>query len=322
MQNQVTPVHLICGPLGIGKTTAIIRYLRRHAGQQFVAVLVNDFGPVGLDAAIMEGDIPQAARENTSLKMLPGGCVCCTSAASLMGAFEQLATLPRVDRIIIEPSGLALVGDMVDVVASVAQKFGLQLRPVITLIEPRLLDRPGFLQAPYYVRMVEAADILVANRCDLARPDQIERLDTWAAGLYPPKLRVLKTTHGEIPDDVFDLEAPPSRVLSAPQKGTGHTTDQFSGGCTFPPETVFDTDQVEQLLQQLAMKGIAGNEVLRLKAILHTDEGWKLYEIARGDNHCRPTDYRRDNRVDWITQGIPILDEAVKALLDRCRLQQ
>src|SRR5690349_4024282 len=127
MTIRKTPVHLIAGPLGIGKTTAIISYLQRQAGREFVAVLVNDFGPVGLDAAIMEGALAQDASANTAIKMLPGGCVCCTSAAGLLSAFEELSVLPRVDRIIIEPSGLSLVGDTLDLVASVADRFSLEL---------------------------------------------------------------------------------------------------------------------------------------------------------------------------------------------------
>jgi G3E family GTPase len=191
---------------------------------------------------------------------------------------------------------------------------------VITLIEPRLLDRAGFLQAPYYVRMVEAADVLVANRCDLATPGQLARLDEWAAGLYPPKLHVLKTVRGEIPDEVFELHGASSHAPTTGARRPAHTDDHCAGGCTFPAELVFDTDLVEHLLQQLAIEGVVGNEVLRLKAILHTQDGWKLYEIARGQSYCRPTDYRRDSRVDWITVGIPILDEVVRGMLARCVL--
>ncbi len=313
------PVNLICGPLGIGKTTSIIRYLKGHAGREFVAVLVNDFGPVGLDAAIIEGDLPADGKGNTSIKILPGGCVCCTSAVNLMGALEDLSKLPRVDRIIVEPSGLAMVGDMVDVLASVADRFSLELRPVIALVEPRLLDRVGFMKAPYYVRMVEAADVLVANRCDMASENHIERFKEWARGLYPPKVRVVMTSHGEIPDEVFELKREPSKANAGGNGAAGHLADQYSGGCIFPADAVFETDRVEETLQQMALKGVVGNEVLRLKAILNTTDGWNLYEIARGQNYSRPTDYRRDSRVDWITEGIPLLDEFVKGLFEKCR---
>lgn len=312
------PVNLVCGPLGIGKTTAIIDYLKRNASKQFCAVLVNDFGPVGLDAAIMEGDLGKTVSDRTAIKMLPGGCVCCTSAAGVLEALEELQSQPRLDRIIIEPSGLAMVGDMVDLVASVAAKFCLEIRPVITIIEPRLLDREAFTRAPYFVRMVEAADVLVANRCDLASTEQLSRFEGWTQTLYPPKLRVIKTTHGRLPDEVFeDGEARALEVGSGNGGKSTHAADQYAGGCVFDAGIVFDAEQIEQTLQELAMRGFVGNEILRLKAILRTTDGWRLYEIARGDNHCRPTDYRRDNRIDWITQGIPLLDTAVKGLFEK-----
>ena len=319
MPDRKVPVNLICGPLGIGKTTTILRYLQRSGSAQFTAVLVNDFGPVGLDAAIIEGDLAHALRANTSIKMLPGGCVCCTSAASFISSIHQLRTLPRLDRIIIEPSGLALVGDMVDVVSSVADKYNLEVLPVITLVEPRLLDRAGFLLAPYYIRMVEAADVLVANRCDLASAAQIARFDEWSAALFPPKLRIYKTTQGELPQEAFDLTFAGPRYSSAPAAiREPHTRGQHAGGCVFEANKEFDPDAVDTLLRGFALKGIVGNEVLRLKAILHTSDGWKLYEIAGTESYCRPTDYRRDSRIDWITQGVPLLDEAIKEMFSAC----
>lgn len=314
------PVHLICGPLGIGKTTAIISYLKRQAGRQFVAVLVNDFGPVGLDAAIMEGDLASHAKENTAIKMLPGGCVCCTSAAGLVGALEQVTAMGKVDRVIIEPSGLAMVGDMVDVVADIAGKFGLELRPVITLVEPRLLDRPGFLKAPYYVRMVEAADILVANRCDLATTEQRTRFMQWADGLWPQKLRVLETVNGDLPDELFQLNSASWQITRPTGNRDGHSEQAFTGGCRFPATQVFDVDRVEQAIQQLAMRGIDDHAILRLKAILHTNEGWKLYEIAGGQQFCRPTDYRHENLLDWIAAG-DIPQQAVEDMIAGCGLR-
>ncbi len=310
------PTHLICGPLGIGKTTAIIDYLRRHAADQFTAVLVNDFGPVGLDAAIMEADIGSAARDRTSIHMLPGGCVCCTAAAGLIGAMEQLSAMPRLDRIIIEPSGLALVGGMIDLVLDLAEKHRLELRPVIALVEPRLLDRAGFHKAPYYVRIVEAADVLVANRCDLATAVQIDAFDQWAADLFPPKLRIVKTTRGHIPDEVFDL-----RYDHQPRRGdvrrAGHSAGEQAGGTSWPADVCFSADAVLDLLGEWSRSGFGGNDILRLKSLLHTNDGWQLFEIAQREVHHRSTDYRRDNRIDWIASG-PVLDEVIRGQFERC----
>jgi G3E family GTPase len=210
-----------------------------------------------------------------------------------------------------------MVGDMVDVVADLAAKLHLELRPVITLVEPRLLDRPGFSKAPYYVRMVEAADILVANRCDLATADQRTRFKQWAAELWPPKLRVLETTHGELPDELFDLNSDSWQITRPSGQRAGHSEQAFSGGCRFPATQVFDAERVEQAIQQLAMHGLDGHAILRLKTILHTTEGWKLYEIAGGRQFYRPTDYRHENLLDWIA-ATEIPQQAVQTLIAQC----
>src|SRR5690606_14091856 len=99
------PVHLICGPLGVGKTTAILDRLQRTRGSEFTAVLVNDFGPVGLDGPIIESAL--GAEAKVDVKMVPGGCVCCTAAAYLTQALAEVARRPGLDRLLIEPSGLA-----------------------------------------------------------------------------------------------------------------------------------------------------------------------------------------------------------------------
>jgi G3E family GTPase len=190
MSQPVSPLacHLITGPLGVGKTTAIIDYLKRHAATQFVAVLVNDFGPVGLDAAIIESDTStDSGAPKPRIMMVPGGCICCSAAAGLLEGFQELSKLSRKpDRVIVEPSGIALVGDTVDLLRSFSEQFNVELRPVVTMIDPKLLNRPAFTRLPYFIRMIESADVLVANRCDLSPRQDIERFEKWAAELYPP----------------------------------------------------------------------------------------------------------------------------------------
>ena len=346
--SPAVPCHVIAGALGVGKTTAIIDYLKRHAARQFVAVLVNDFGPVGLDAAIIEGDTPTAADDQTKIVMLPGGCVCCTAAGGLLTAFQQIFQLPRLDRIIVEPSGLAMVGDMVDLLRSLLRQFPIRLRPVITLVDPKNVDRPGFSKVPYFVRMIEAADILVANRCDLAGDDRVARFAEWAAALYPPKLRVIATDHGRLPDEVFDLEMPepaeepPATFQQIEREDTtrsklanpaqphhshaDHAATSRSGGLVWDAAVRFSLDQVQAFLEQLAKEGFydgdgdGGVPVARLKAILHTENGWRLLEIACGDVFCRATDYRRDNRIDWITTERPLDADAFRQRLESFRL--
>ena len=76
-------VHVICGFLGSGKTTLLQRILTERAGKEPLAVIVNEFGEVGVDGAILAG-------QNIDMVELTAGCLCCTLKGSLVGALEEL----------------------------------------------------------------------------------------------------------------------------------------------------------------------------------------------------------------------------------------
>src|SRR5690606_1860067 len=95
------PTHLIAGPLGAGKTT-LIRHLlaQKPAGERW-AVLINEFGQIGLDAALLE----QGA-DGIALAEVAGGCLCCVNGAPFQVGLGRLLRKARPDRLFIEPSGL------------------------------------------------------------------------------------------------------------------------------------------------------------------------------------------------------------------------
>ena len=100
MLNQI-PTHLIAGPLGAGKTS-LIRHLlaQKPAGERW-AVLINEFGQIGLDAALLErGD------DGIAMAEVAGGCLCCVNGAPFQVGLGRLLRKARPDRLLIEPSGL------------------------------------------------------------------------------------------------------------------------------------------------------------------------------------------------------------------------
>jgi len=308
------PCHLIVGPLGVGKTTAILDFVTRNAGWERTAVLVNDFGPIGLDGPILEsGGVSEVVS-------IPGGCVCCSAAEGLLSAMRKIALLPKITRIIVEPSGLAAPSEIIDHLRSLASEFDLELRPVIGILDLRDIDEVIDSRMPFYQRLVESADILVANRSDVATSRKAARFLEWARGLYPPKLQALVTHHGQLPDRLFESPPPPkpTRIALAIRDDPGrqntgrlqhdhkhhahaHGAAEHAGGLILEATTVFNLARIEVFLLELVGAGFQGVRPLRLKAALHTDAGWKLVEIARGDVFVRATEYRRDNRIDWIT---------------------
>ena len=198
MTDQPTiPCHIVAGPLGVGKTSAILNYLRQNATDQRVGVLVNDFGPVGLGGATLQAEAPQ-----THVLNVPGGCICCTMLAELPDCIRRITGEQTLDRLIIEPSGMASPAQVVDTLRQAQSKLAIALSPTIVILSAADFDAETFERMAYSHVFCEAADILVFNRCDQAGDDKVEAARQWADELDPPKLRVLTTSHGELPSEM------------------------------------------------------------------------------------------------------------------------
>src|SRR6187397_3481771 len=101
------PCTIVTGVLGSGKTT-LIRHVLAHADGRRLAVIVNEFGDVGIDGEILKGCGDEACPEENIVE-LANGCLCCSVADEFVPALDAiLAKMPRVEHIVIETSGLAL----------------------------------------------------------------------------------------------------------------------------------------------------------------------------------------------------------------------
>ena len=112
------PCTVVTGFLGAGKTT-LIRNILENAGGRRLAIIVNEFGDVGIDGEILKGCGVEACPEENIVE-LANGCICCTVADDFVPALDQiLSRSPRVDHILIETSGLALPKPLVQALVKI-----------------------------------------------------------------------------------------------------------------------------------------------------------------------------------------------------------
>ena len=211
------PITLIGGYLGAGKTSLLNHLLTHAGGGERIAVLVNDFGALGLDAALV-------ARRDADTVTLTNGCVCCTIADDFGTALDaQVRAGEPPERIVVETSGVAEPGKT----ARYASGWpGVRLDAVLTVVDletirARVKDRfVGGLVA----RQIEAADLIVANKSD--RVDARVRLSTtgWLAR-RAPLAALIRTTHGRVA---------PSVVLGVDMRASGGFDEEAGGGRSRP----------------------------------------------------------------------------------------
>jgi G3E family GTPase len=283
------PLHLFGGPLGVGKTTAIRRYVAES--DEYVAVIVNDFGETGYDAALIA---EKGTADRLRIENVPGGCLCCTSAAQLLPALQALCNDPHIKRIIIEPSGVALLDPLLKMLQAAAPDCGFELRSVIVLFDA-LKTRPAALELiPYWRHLAECADVAVINRCDLAPPTAADALSQWLGKLDPPKCRIVKTEFGYLPPEIFDLSRSPDRPLPE------HHHSNLPPAGTFRSNETFRLSPLLDVLREMAPS------TDRFKGVFNTDQGRVRLEIACGEVIQRPAPAVGSSSADWIGDAAEI----------------
>lgn len=302
MTSRAIPCHLIAGPLGVGKTTAILDYLRRRQDVENIAVLVNDFGPGGLDGMILreEGATP---RGGLTVIPVPGGCLCCTSAVHFEIHLQRIAQDPGIDRIIIEPSGIVMLDQMKALLARLAPALGLDLQPVIVMLNLARFEPRHFTAIPYHAMLVREANVLVGNRRDGAAPERIESFHAFAGPLQSNGKRIYTAEFGRLPAEAFaaGLAVASSGTATTPP-GHIEREQRRSGAREWDGETRFHHQGMIEALQAW-LDAIDDPVETRFKGAFQTDQGWSLVEIAQGRLYARPFPAQDKSRAEWILSG-------------------
>lgn len=188
------PVTVIGGYLGTGKTTLVNRLLRAADGQR-LAVLVNDFGATPIDRDLI------VSSSGDTLE-ISGGCVCCSYGSDLM---DTLMTLPEqrpdIERVVLETSGVALPG-MVASAVTLLPAYRIDGIVVMVDVETvRTMADDAYL-GDTITRQVAAADLVIANRCDLVDEASLQETLAWLA-TQNPAARILPATRAEIAPDLL-----------------------------------------------------------------------------------------------------------------------
>ncbi len=173
-------IHLLFGFLGAGKTTLVRNLLQTADPDYPTAVIVNEFGDVGIDGDIIQGNTIDTVE-------LASGCICCTLKGSLMNAIEELANDKGARRIVVEATGVADPEDMLDDLedSTIAEKMN--VAPIVVVVDASYFNKVRPMLGEFYVSQVLNADIVIINKIDRTDEqelknvtEQIKEINPWA----------------------------------------------------------------------------------------------------------------------------------------------
>ncbi|MYG97928.1 MAG: GTP-binding protein [Acidimicrobiaceae bacterium] len=223
----LVPVTVVAGYLGAGKTTLINELLAQGHGRR-LAVLVNDFGAVDIDSAL----IAEHTGRTVSLK---NGCVCCSIADELGDALDRVLALePAPDQIVIEASGVA---DPAKVAAYGQGWPGCRLDAVVVLADAetvRARSRDQFV-GELVTRQLRRADVVLVTKCDLVTGPELADLAGWLAEEAPGSATLTRCS-GQLD---------PALILEAGRAVEGTSPQSTLSGDNGPAEAVFESAVLE-----------------------------------------------------------------------------
>ncbi|QEM81638.1 CobW family GTP-binding protein [Halomonas binhaiensis] len=342
------PTHVITGFLGSGKSSLIRELIAQKPEGERWAILVNEFGQVGIDQAMFEDKPEQGRYEGeVHVEAMAGGCLCCQLSIVLRATLIRLVTRYRPDRLIIEPSGLGHPSGLVEVLQDEHFSEVLELNDILALLDPRRLDDPRSRDHETFRDQLALADALVITMGDLATEEQRQYVDEWVARRWPAPRWVAWAEHGRLPisrllegagrhDEGHSqalpqptshrmaaaVETAPPMVFMeeaapAPGKGIsshGSALGYITLGLRWHPSERFDLDRLSLYLSALPGE-------CRIKAVMHTDIGWRLYNRGTGPSTLAASSWRRDSRLEIIWPQETHLDpEEVTAGIEAQRL--
>lgn len=308
----MTKTNLITGFLGSGKTTSILHLLAHKPADEKWAVLVNEFGEVGIDGALL-------ADSGALLKEIPGGCMCCVNGLPMQVGLNTLLRQGKPDRLLIEPTGLGHPKQILDILTAAVYEPWIDLRATLCVLDPRQLLDSKVMANDNFRDQLAAADVIISNKADRMTAESEQAFDAWWQEHAGERLHI-RATQGNIDPALLDL--PRLNLAPLPESAAhAHSHGQKKGlaalslpahqrwrrslnsgqgykacGWIFDADTTFDTIG---LLEWARLAPVA-----RVKGVMRIAEGLVRINRQGWDLHIETQNVAPpDSRIELITES-------------------
>lgn len=319
------PTNIITGFLGAGKTSAILQLLADKPPKERWAVLVNEFGEIGVDGSLLDGQY--STLQNVFIREVPGGCMCCTAGVPMQVALNKLLREAKPDRLLIEPTGLGHPKEVLKVLSASHYQDVLSLQKTLTLVDARQLNDPRYTTHDIFNQQINIADIVIGNKTDLYQNEDKINLTNYVKTHGQANATVLFSQHGDIDISllagrnsaveapscsnhkhhhndpiqkllVSDLPIPECGFIKAVNTGEGY----HSVGWRFSIDTLFNHHKLLAFLNTISAE--------RIKGVFNTDIGTFGYNINNDNLTETQLNGVKESRIEIILQSESDLLEA------------
>lgn len=301
------PVTLLTGFLGAGKTTLLNEVLAGMHGRR-VAVLVNDFGAINIDAELVES----VADDTISLR---NGCICCSIRGDLLHAVVRLLARPDPpEHVLIEASGVADPVPIAETFLLPQVRQLVRLDSIITVVDAEQA-RDAEEYADLIQDQISAADIVILNKIDLAPPNLRRGLHEWVH-LLVPQARVLEAQFCQVPTELLLGEGVNRQARETAHSATDHG-DSFRTW-SYESDVPFALERLRAALENVPPW------VFRAKGVLYVAESPRrvlVHVVGKRHTMARAAPWDDEPpRTRLVAIGTPHGwdDEALQHLFDRC----
>ncbi|MDU0810276.1 MAG: cobalamin biosynthesis protein CobW [Burkholderia sp.] len=290
------PVTIVTGFLGSGKTT-LLRHILRNSNDRRIAVIINEFGKLGIDGEILKGceigcdDINHQSNSEKiqdRLYELANGCLCCTVQEEFYPVMEALVERRNdIDHVLIETSGLALPKPLVQAFQWPTIRNSFTVDAVVTIVDGPAVANGQFADNPkeidlqrradksldhesslykLFTDQLSAADLVIVNKFDLLNDTQFSRVKALIHNEVPPQVKVVGVTHGQLNIEIIlGIQAESEKKIYLRHDYHGSSDD--------------DHDHNHDLFNSIILNGDAGSRDATIAALRKLVDMYVIYRI-------------------------------------------
>ncbi|WP_417509617.1 CobW family GTP-binding protein [Methylophaga sp.] len=328
---QPIPTNIITGFLGVGKTTAIMSLLKKKPETERWAVLVNEFGEVGLDKALLSSDSSES--DGLIIKEVAGGCMCCTAGLPVTVALNQILREVQPDRLLIEPSGLGHPKEVLDILTSRQYRDWIDLAATITLVDARHFSDERYITHEIFVQQLEVADLIVVNKYDQQQKADLETMqnflhqfDSYCTPTHHTEWGELSLSYLDMPSSfkraVWQKVHEPRQDQKSSQKQDESGLDVYEHQDDGWQSLGFRFDNTYQFDESALLQFCRESEVERLKAVVSTEKGTLFINQVDTELHFSQNSVPvKESLIEFIS-ATPFSSVAIQAALSDCVIKR